>query len=194
MIEQLSHDGGGWARLSDDLTMRFRLGRKLSSAAANYPWPLIRDRATSLRIVTFVAVNPSTADAFKPDPTVTRCCEFARRWGADVLEVVNLFALRSTDPNGLDALPMRKRGDGVDNDDEIAAACAGAHRVIAAWGDNGWRGARDQEVRRMLGELGVELHHLGLTKSGRPKHPLARGKSFIPYDHELSAFAATGSK
>lgn len=45
--------------------------------------------------VLFVMVNPSTADAEKPDRTITRCIKFARDWGFARLDVVNLFGMRT---------------------------------------------------------------------------------------------------
>ena len=49
----------------------------------------------------FIMLNPSTADALKLDPTVTRCYNYAGAWGYGHLLVANLFALRSTDPDRL---------------------------------------------------------------------------------------------
>src|SRR5207253_9302632 len=51
--------------------------------------------------VTFVGLNPSTADATQDDPTIRRCIRFAREWGFDRLKMVNLYAYRATDPREL---------------------------------------------------------------------------------------------
>lgn len=202
MIEQQSLDGNGWALFSDDMKMRFRLaraidptqglvyqrsdtveGQRLRSLAEGRLWIRGCVGAERMRIV-FLMLNPSVADAFKPDRTVSRCIEFARRWGAGIVEVVNLFALISTDPDGLLEYGRWQRGDDVSNDDAIVAACRGATRVIAAWGNGGGVGERDVEVRRLLEQHGIRLETFRLTKEGYPTHPLARGKSWVPYDLE----------
>lgn len=174
MIDEYNIDKTGWARFSDDFSMRYRLARSLTDRELS----MREDAIHSHRRVVFVMLNPSTADAFKLDPTVSKCCQFAKRWGADVLEVVNLFALRSPHPTELDRAP--DIGDGPENDAAIMAACTGAERVVAAWGNHGWRRGRADIVRSRLAQAGVTLLHLGTTKEGRPLHPLARGKSFIP--------------
>lgn len=117
----------------------------------------------------FAMLNPSTADAFTLDPTVRRCVRFARSWGFGALEVVNLFALRSTDPAGL-----RDVADpvGPGNDDAIVAAARAADIVVAAWGVHAVLGGRADAVRALLADAGVELHYLRLTKDGHPGHPL----------------------
>ena len=44
-------------------------------------------------------LNPSGADAQVNDPTITRCINFALSWGYGRLEVVNLFAYRTSKPS-----------------------------------------------------------------------------------------------
>lgn len=174
MIDQFSDDGSGWAQFSDDMTMRFRLARSLTTARI----AIVDGRVIGLLRIVFLMLNPSTADAFKPDPTVRECIKFARAWGGDVLEVVNLFALRSPYPEDLRKYTYGRRGDDPTNDDAIRSACLGAHRVIAAWGAGGDLDHRATTVRNLIVNH-VPLFHLGLTKDGYPKHPLARGKHRI---------------
>ena len=113
----------------------------------------------------FVLLNPSTADATEDDPTLRRCVGFARRMGFGGLVVVNLFALRATDPRSLAtaADPV-----GPDNDAHILGACEAADRVLLGWGNHGLLHGRGEKVWRRLGAC----HHLGLTARDQPRHPL----------------------
>lgn len=49
----------------------------------------------------WIGLNPSTADASEDDPTIRRMCGFADAWKCGGIIVVNLFALRATDPKEL---------------------------------------------------------------------------------------------
>lgn len=191
MIDQFSDDRTGWARFSDDMTMRFRLARSLTGRALTiYDDGNVTDmNGIAAKRVCFLMLNPSTADAFVLDPTVNECRKRALDLGADVLEVVNLFAFRSPYPAELRKRAHGFRGDGYENNHAIMEACAGAFRVIAAWGTHGALDGRDAIVRGLLAQEQVELHHLGLTDGGYPKHPLARGKHRIPADLQPAVWA-----
>lgn len=118
--------------------------------------------------VNIVMVNPSTATADRPDPTVTRCKWFAQSWGYRWLIVTNLFAIRSQSPsiltNGI-IDPV-----GPDNDRWIVDIHNLCDKTVLAWGIHGGTGGRDQQVLQLLG--GRELWCLGRTAKGFPKHPL----------------------
>jgi hypothetical protein len=142
------------------------------------------DRRGEDRVITFVMLNPSTADAFGNDKTIDRCIAFTQRLGADTLEAVNLFPLTATDPAELrKAGSAQYAGDGATNDRFIRATVARALMTVAAWGNHGRLYDRAELALREGGALhSVELHHLGLTENGYPKHPSARGKHRIPDD------------
>ncbi len=182
MINQLSLNRTGWALFSDDMTMRYRLTRGLTPQATFiFAGDCVVDYGNLARVV-FLMLNPSTADAFKLDPTVNECRKRAIALGADVLEVVNLFALRSPYPEDLRKAARGSRGDDDVNDAAIITACRGARMVIAAWGNGGDLDDRAARVTYLLSLSNIRLHHLGRTSSGAPKHPLARGKHRIPAD------------
>lgn len=181
----------GWARFSDDGKKRYRLGRIFDSKLVDLTIPLEQmwSQLSAYRVV-FLMLNPSTADEKKPDQTVGKCCKFAQRWGAQVVEVVNLFAFRTPYPTDLFKAFLHGHDIGACewNDRQILEACTqpGVIKVIAAWGNHGGYQDRDQHVTRLLADAGVELWHLGMTGSGSgyPMHPLARGKNFIPLERE----------
>lgn len=152
-VERLGAPGAA-AVFSEDGAYRYRLRRRWEVGP----------------LVTFVMLNPSTADHEVLDPTVRRCVGFAQREGAGALEVVNVFALRSTDPKALYGHPDPI---GPGNDEHILTAAAESRLVIAAWGHHPAKlGGRGEAVRRLLADHGIALHHLGLTKDSYPRHPL----------------------
>lgn len=125
----------------------------------------------------FVMLNPSTATAMQLDPTVARTVRWARTWGFGSVEVVNIFALRSTDPAAL-----RRCDDpiGKDNDAAIVAAARRAEVCVAAWGVHGDLRGRGMTVRHLLADVPVEPMVLGLTKDGHPRHPLYLRSDVVP--------------
>lgn len=132
-------------------------------------------------VVTFVMLNPSTADATMDDPTIRRCIGFARRWGYRQLNVANLFAWRATDPVELTSV---KDPVGGKNEDHVRAVVASSDKVICAWGALG--AYMDQDLTTigwMDKEPDVKLMCLGMTKHGHPRHPL-----YVPYSAEVVPF------
>ena len=120
----------------------------------------------------WIMLNPSTADALANDPTVERCQRRATSYGFGALEVVNIFALRSTDPKVLygHADPV-----GPENNDYILAAAERSAQIVCGWGTHGALRYRGIEVAKILTEF--DLNVLALTKTGQPRHPL-----YIGYD------------
>lgn len=162
-MAELLNDRG--AEFSDCETYRYRLWRTWDSRKP----PLV-----------FCMLNPSTADAEQDDPTVARCSERARRLGYGGLEVVNLFALRSTDPKALygHADPV-----GPKNDSAILSA-AERGNVVCAWGNHGKLQGRDKAVLALLRAAGLPALALKVSKDGHPSHPL-----YLSYDLEPTVYA-----
>lgn len=133
------------------------------SADGRYRYWLWRTWSTE-PLVTFVMLNPSTADATADDPTIRRCVGFARRWGYGGLRVVNLYAYRAAHPSQLWQVddPV-----GPDNDDHLRAAFACSRSVVAAWGAH----ARPDRISQVL-SFAPALTTLALTRTGQPRHPL----------------------
>lgn len=130
----------------------------------------------------FIMFNPSTADGSKDDATIRRCVSFAKAWGYERLEVVNLFAFRATKPADLFAVTFQDDPVGPENLTTIRRCSANAGIIICAWGNRGSYLDQDETVLGWLGE-GTQ-YALGLTSNGQPRHPLyVRGDSqLIPFN------------
>jgi hypothetical protein len=139
-----------------------------------YRYTLWRVWSAALPKVTFILLNPSTADATLDDPTVRRCVGFARAWGFGSLELVNLFAYRATHPYQLKTAldPV-----GPANDAAILQAVSSAQLVVVGWGTHGRLYGRDRAVLRLLPD---SVCCLGATRDGFPRHPLYLKQATAP--------------
>lgn len=145
------------AILSDCGTYRYWLQRKIEGGRTRIPVPLV-----------FVMLNPSTADADVDDPTIRRCMGFAKTWGYGSLEVINLYALRSTDPKNL---KLHSDPVGPNNLACMVSVMGRMVDVVCAWG-----GKVDQHrvdtFLALARTLRIDLWCLKVNKDGSPKHPL----------------------
>ncbi len=147
------------ARFSDCRAYRYTLWRR---------WV---DGCPLSRMVAFIGLNPSTADETVNDPTVKRCINFADHWGYDGMVMLNLFALRATEPSVMKA---SRDPVGSSNDEAIVKVVASAAETVFAWGVHGQHHDRSKDVLsmiRLMPSLPI-TSHLGRTLAGHPKHPL----------------------
>ncbi|GAG96682.1 unnamed protein product [marine sediment metagenome] len=134
-------------------------------------------------------LNPSTADANKSDPTITRCIGFSKLWGFGGIYVVNLYALRTPYPKTLFEALYRYNAKGPDNDHYIqkAAYDNSNARAVMAWGANVYRDpnmlAQADRITNMIREAGLKPQCLSITKNGQPRHPL-----MVPYSQQLEIY------
>ena len=158
------------ADISEDGLYRYKLGRLWNSKKGVIGWLML---------------NPSTADANIDDPTIRKCIGFSERWGYGEIQVVNLWAYRSTDPKKLLEIhdPF-----GPKNWEHIDYVCSFCDTIVAAWGN--------EVIIRRLNKNGlsafdtvnqIRFRHphlaikcLGKSNNGNPYHPL-----MLPYDTEL---------
>ena len=134
-------------------------------------------------VLTFVMLNPSTADDEADDPTIRRCMSFAMREGAAGIHVVNLFALRATDPNELKASEVFAFGPA--NFDALTGAIQDPSKfpIVCAWGAH--------TLARVAGRTFLErakyserkIVCLGKTKDRSPRHPL-----YVPSTQKFEAY------
>jgi len=132
-------------------------------------WRQWQDLTAKPGTVVWAMLNPSTADETVLDPTLRRCKGFTQRFGYARFEVVNLFAYRSTDPG---ALPIVRDPVGPANDEIIAKAFADAELVVVGWGSFQMVERRALRIAELAAAAGKQLHCLGVTKQGHPRHPL----------------------
>lgn len=168
------------------------MGGTLSADGRHRYW-LSRDLAPldvfERRTAVWVMLNPSTADAVEDDPTIRKCIGFTKRWGLTDLVVVNLWSYRATKPADLLRWDWKH--------DALAVSCneacvrqwvtRGTAIIVAAWGAHATRARRQGlpwiDVHDLAASAGREVHCLGLTGDGQPRHPLMLGYAspLVPY-------------
>lgn len=127
--------------------------------------------------VTWLMLNPSTADETVNDQTIRKCMGFARHWGYSGIQVVNLFALRARNP-----LDLLKAEDpvGPEFDFYFRKALAETGALIAGWGcastlqKSPLLVARPKIVIARIHQVKpwLPIECLGVTPTGTPRHPL----------------------
>ncbi len=150
------------------------------SADGEYRYLLWRRWAPGDSMV-WVMLNPSMADHERDDQTVTKCIGFARRLGYSGIEVINLYALRTTDP-----MVLRDYDDpeGPGNRSTWDATLRYFHRgpVVAAWGGSFPRSLEPSNALRHADTTSWLC--LGHTVEGHPRHParIAYATELRPYE------------
>jgi hypothetical protein len=154
---------------------------------------LTRAWEDDLRRVCFIGHNPSTADHEIDDPTVRRWMHFASAWGYGGFVAVNLYPIRASNPviaqkwadsekNGPDWFA---RDDLMHNLEIVSREAKGSALVVACWSaianDENWIDRVTEEIVQGI-EPWPDIHVFGLTKSGAPIHPMARGKHRVSDD------------
>ena len=141
-----------------------------------YRYVLERRWNDELRVISFIGLNPSTADEQQDDPTIRRCMGFAKLWGYGTVLVGNIFAIRSTDPSYLKRALQTVVGE--ENDYYLLKIAKASDMIVIAWGEGGKLSGRGNEVLKLL--TNFQLWSLGVNASGHPKHPLYIASATIP--------------
>lgn len=138
-----------------------------------YRYQLSRVWDSSLPMVMFICLNPSTADHNDDDPTILKCIKYAQDWGYGGLLMGNLFAYRATEP-----LDMKRADDPIGplNNHHLKLMSQQVDKIVCGWGNHGVYLSRDEEVKSMFDNL----YALRINKTGSPAHPLYLKKSLIP--------------
>ena len=137
------------------------------SLCRKYRYALWRRWKHNAPYVLFIGLNPSTANENEDDPTIRRCKRFASDWGYGAIYMANLFALRSTNPKNMLA---HDEPIGANNDLVLTTLAHNSALIVCAWGAQGGHMERDEHVKALLSQY--ELFCLGVTKTGKPRHPL----------------------
>ena len=173
-----THDPGGKTRIP--LKAGVNGTATFGGEKDEYRYRLTRTWDTAKPYVLFVLMNPSTADPNSDDPTVAKCCRFAKSWGYGGIVVANTFAYRCTDQKRL-----TETGDpiGPDNDKHIIELAKESAIVVFAYGKPGQKSLRSRGpalAKLIIDKTGVKPHVLSLTKDGTPKHPLYLKETLKP--------------
>ena len=146
------------AQISDDCLYRYSLWRT---------WDQTKGSCL------FVMLNPSTANAYQDDPTISKCIRYAKAWGYGQLLVGNLFAFRATDKT-----VMMRHVDpiGPENNNALRRLVSRADVTVAVWGSDGGHMSRDEAVLALLRPIAT-VQCLNINRNGTPSHPLYLAES-----------------
>lgn len=155
-----------------DEPYRYRLWRRWWPAAPQLTW---------------IMLNPSTADADTDDATIAKCRRFAVAWRFGGMDVVNLFAFRATKPVALRTVSGESMAAteaaviGPRNGDYLDDATVGAvaytdppmgRVIVAGWGAHGQLYDRGRVLLEWMAQTGRPVHRLVANADGTPRHPL----------------------
>lgn len=153
----------GYAVFSKCGTYRYELGGDIGD-------PLFKPSV--IRLILWLMLNPSKADAMRDDNTVATIARFSEAWGYHRMMVGNLYAFRATDPRDMER--ARKAGTdivGPGNDDALRAMIQRVRdtngRIMVAWGAKA-----ERERARAVHALTGSVWCLKTNDDGSPVHPL----------------------
>lgn len=141
------------------------------SECENYRYSLSRRIMNVKGKITYIMFNPNIRDDLQLGQTANFCFNYAVEQGYGVMEIVNLFALRSKSIEQLKGKVKNEKIDpiGADNNFYIINAINSADKVVLAWGAEGGFKRRDKFVLDMLKERPIFC--FGKTFNGKPLYP-----------------------
>lgn len=142
----------------------------LFSRDKQYRYRLSRQWDVQKPMILFIMHNPSTADAFKEDRTLTRIINYAKDWGYGGLYVGNLFPYCSIKPQINKTLPQAiiQR-----NQKHIKAMHQKVSITVLAWGNK-------QNIPKWIKKNIPNPYCIIQNKQNIPKHPLYLKKNLKP--------------
>jgi hypothetical protein len=159
------------AELNPERTYRYLLGRQWNHG---------------LNLLTFIMLNPSTADENVDDPTIRRCIGYGQALNFDGLYIVNLFAYRSKNPG--DLLKVPDPIGNPNNDYWIKFAIMHSSLVIAAWGSSEPMIRQNTRFRKYEVEklVNKDIYCLRFNRDGNPSHPLMLPNGLQPKIYKIN--------
>lgn len=141
------------------------------SPCRTWRYSLTRTWDTDKPAIAFIGLNPSIANENRLDATTKKCVAWARRDGFGRYVMLNLFAMVSTDPQGLKTAvdPV-----GPETDAWIEKTLQQSKSVVFCWGCTYEKllAPRIAAVEQITRNTGLTPQCLGVTGGGFPKHPL----------------------
>lgn len=135
------------------------------SSCGKYRYKLWRIWDESLPKVMCIGLNPSTANATKPDPTITNLIKILSKLGYGGFYMMNLFAWISSKPEDL-LTCENPLGENESKLKEVEAMC---NDVIVCWGN--FKQAENR-IKEVLPNY-PNAKCFGVNRNGTPCHPLA---------------------
>lgn len=133
------------------------------SECGKYRYKLSRTWAYTGTRASVIMLNPSTADESTDDATIRNLTKLLKNNGMSGMDVYNLWAIISTDPDILKRISAEDaRGNNAKYLEEISMSTC----IIFAWGNPGQLGNSDTERWNDYAMC------FGKNKTGSPKHPL----------------------
>lgn len=135
-----------------------------------YRYALWRKWKLGGRNIMFIGLNPSRANEYFNDPTITRLINFSKDWGFDGMYMANLFAWRDPDPSFLKQFGVLNFFEyvGSHTDEWLRVMSADSVRLVFCWGS--WNNI---EIRSKVVEHEFPgAMCFGKNADGSPKHPL----------------------
>ena len=141
-------------------------------------WAGPADDVSHPKLLLWIMLNPSTADAMKDDATIRVCKGRAQRIGYGGIVVANLFALRTTNPQDLyrHPHPIEEPSHPHLNWIYTSGAIGKTQDTICAWGRHGAYMGQGPLLLSHLHSMKLFPAALKLNADGSPAHPLR-----IPY-------------
>jgi hypothetical protein len=145
---------------------------------------LIQQSEAHFDAISFLMLNPSTANEVDNDPTIERCQRRAIAMGYGSMIIVNLFPFRMTDSTQLNTV-NNLLGDASEADNCILRAVQASAMTVCGWGKHPLAVPRGQAVILKLknARLQDKVKCLQLNADNSPQHPLyiAYAKQPVPF-------------